>query len=263
MFFVCGLVGMSQMLLAQMQGVGLSLNERLIVHDIDFDVHKGETLTLIGPNGAGKSTVVKLLLGLMQPTQGKVWRKKALKIGYVPQRFKVDQLMPLTVDRFVCLGLKGITPVQVENTLKEVGVPHLCKQGLQALSGGEMQRVLLARALLNQPELLVLDEPGQGVDVLGLSELYQLLADLKKHHHYAVVMVSHDLHLVMNSTDRVLCLNQHICCSGHPEAVTAHPEYLQLFGKQEDISGLAVYTHNHDHQHLIQGDVVQKGCSHG
>lgn len=254
---------MSQRLLAQMQGVGLSLNQRSIVHDITFDVHQGETLTLIGPNGAGKSTVVKLLLGLIQPTQGKVWREKSLNIGYVPQRFKVDHLMPLTVDRFICLGFKSITQKQAQSALQDVGVPHLYQQALQSLSGGEMQRVLLARALLNKPDLLVLDEPGQGVDVLGLSELYQLLADLKKVHQYAVVMVSHDLHLVMNSTDRVLCLNQHICCSGHPEAVTAHPEYLQLFGKQGDMQGLAVYTHHHDHQHLIQGDVVQRGCSHG
>lgn len=258
---------MAKTLLAHMKGVGLTINQRVIVHDIDLEVHQGKVITLIGPNGAGKSSVIKLLLGLYQPTQGSIWRETNTRIGYVPQRFQVDQLMPLTVERFMQLGHKRFNRTECLALLEEVGITHLQHANLQGLSGGEMQRVLLTRALLNKPDILVLDEPGQGIDVTGLNELYQLIANIKHHHDCAVVMVSHDLHLVMNATDQVFCLNQHICCSGQPEAVTCHPEYLRLFGRREETAGLAVYTHHHDHQHNMHGDIVaaeqHKGCTHG
>jgi zinc transport system ATP-binding protein len=185
-----------------------------------------------------------------------------LRVGYVPQRFHVDPLLPLTVERFIRLTPTRSTPVAVQHWAAEVGVQHLLAQPVQSLSGGEWQRVLLVRALLNEPQLLVLDEPGQGVDVSGLSELYQLISRLRQQHGYGVLMVSHDLHLVMAATDQVLCLNRHICCSGQPEAVSRHPEYLRLFGDSRT-AGLAIYTHHHDHQHDMHGCVVPKEEKHG
>lgn len=255
---------MSEQVLATLERVSLRLNQRDILHDISLEVHPAKVLTLIGPNGAGKSSLLKILLGLELPTSGKVWRKPQLRIGYVPQKFQLEPLMPLTVERFISLGTG--TKGSIAETLQAVGIEALRHSSLQGLSGGEMQRVLLARAILKQPELLVLDEPGQGVDVTGLSELYQLLAQLKTEYQYGVVLVSHDLHLVMAATDQVLCLNTHVCCSGKPDAVTAHPEYLKLFGLPEVDKGLAVYTHHHNHHHHLDGSVIVDNCeghSHG
>lgn len=257
---------MSIPLLAKLENVGLRLGQRVILHDVSLEVYPQSILTLIGPNGAGKSTVLKVLLGLQQPDQGKVWRQPALRVGYVPQKFHLDRLLPLTAERFIGLKLRRHDAVAVRQCAVEAGVEDLLGQAVQSLSGGELQRVLLARALLNEPQLLVLDEPGQGVDVTGLSELYQLISRLKQVHGYGVLMVSHDLHLVMAATDQVLCLNQHICCSGQPEAVSRHPEYLRLFGDART-AGLAVYTHHHDHQHDMHGCIVPlpetKGHQHG
>lgn len=250
---------MSEQVLAALEHVSLRLNQRDILHDISLEVYQAKVLTLIGPNGAGKSSLLKILLGLEPPTTGKVWRKPQLTIGYVPQRFQLEPLMPLTVERFICLGSKQ-PKGSIVQVLQAVGIEHLQRASLQGLSGGEMQRVLLARAILKRPELLVLDEPGQGVDVAGLSELYQLLAQLKKDYGYGVILVSHDLHLVMAATDQVLCLNTHVCCSGQPDAVTAHPEYLKLFGLPNVEQGLAVYTHHHNHHHGLDGTVIVDSC---
>lgn len=241
--------------LATLQHIGLRLGQRVILHDVSLEVYPQSILTIIGPNGAGKSTLLKILLGLQRPDHGTVWRSKALQVGYVPQTFHLDHLLPLTVERFIGLKLRHHDTKAVRHAAAEVGVESLLSQAVQSLSGGELQRVLLARALLNRPQLLVLDEPGQGVDVSGLSELYQLISRLKQDYGYGVVMVSHDLHLVMAATDQVLCLNQHICCSGQPEAVSRHPEYLRLFGGLRT-AGLAVYTHHHDHQHDMHGCIV-------
>ncbi|MGB3916884.1 zinc ABC transporter ATP-binding protein ZnuC [Thiothrix litoralis] len=246
---------MSTTLLAKLEHIGLNFGQRVILHDVSLEVYPQSILTLIGPNGAGKSTVLKILLGLQKPDSGSVWRMPALRVGYVPQKFHLDRLLPLTVERFMGLNLRRHDAVAVRQSAEEVGVLDLLPQAVQSLSGGELQRVLLARALLNHPQVLVLDEPGQGVDVTGLSELYQLINRLKQAHGYGVVMVSHDLHLVMEATDQVLCLNQHICCSGQPEAVSRHPEYLRLFGDVR-AAGLAVYTHHHDHQHDMHGCIV-------
>ena len=246
---------MSTTLLAKLEHIGLNFGQRVILHDVSLEVYPQSILTLIGPNGAGKSTVLKILLGLQQPDQGTVWRMPGLRVGYVPQKFHLDRLLPLTVERFIGLNLRRPDAAGVRQCAEEVGVQALLPQAVQSLSGGELQRVLLARALLNKPQLLVLDEPGQGVDVAGLNELYQLISRLKQTHGYGVVMVSHDLHLVMAATDQVLCLNQHICCSGQPEAVSRHPEYLRLFGDLR-ATGFAVYTHHHDHQHDMHGCVV-------
>lgn len=238
----------------------MSLEGKSILHDVSLTLQAGKILTVIGPNGAGKSTLVRILLNLQDVDSGEVWQKRHLRIGYVPQKISINHLMPLTVERFVSLA-KHKNKSHVESVLEETGVAHLRKQPTQKLSGGEFQRVLLARALLQSPELLVLDEPAQGVDVIGQAELYEKISDLKDAHGFGVLMISHDLHLVMQKTDQVLCLNQHICCSGQPEDVSNHPEYLKLFGDLPP-EGLAVYTHQHDHCHDLQGNVVTGGCDH-
>ena len=232
------------------------------MHDISLELQADKILTLIGPNGAGKSSLVRILLGLQTPDCGVVKVKPNLRIGYVPQKIHVDALMPLTVERFILLAGNRNIKNRLESVLATTGISHLKDQSVQQLSGGEFQRVLLARAVINQPELLVLDEPAQGVDVIGQGELYELIAHLKETHGFGVLMISHDLHLVMQKTDQVLCLNQHICCSGQPEDVSQHPEYLRLFGNIP-AEGLAVYTHHHNHCHDLHGDVVDgSDCGH-
>ena len=229
---------------------------RVVLDRIDVAVSAREIVTLIGPNGAGKTTLVRVLLGLQRPDAGQVERKAGLRLGYLPQRMNVDPSLPMTVRRFLKLTAKG----PVEPLLDEVGAGRTAEQQLSALSGGELQRVLLARALAREPELLVLDEPVQGVDFAGQIELFHLIARLRDERGCGVLMVSHDLHLVMSATDRVLCLNQHLCCSGAPEAVSRHPEYLRLFGPRA-AAELAVYTHHHDHSHAPSGEVVPAdGC---
>lgn len=247
--------------LASLKNISLNLHNKSILHDVSLELQAGKILTVIGPNGAGKSTLIRILLGLQKPDDGTVWRKPKLNIGYVPQKISINDLMPLSVKRFISLS-KNTNNKDIEAVLEEIGVAHLTDQDIQALSGGEFQRVLLARALINQPELLVLDEPAQGVDVIGQGELYELIANLKEMHGFGVLMISHDLHLVMQKTDQVLCLNQHICCSGQPEDVSQHPEYLRLFGNIP-AEGLAVYTHHHNHCHDLHGDVVDgNDCEH-
>lgn len=244
--------------LASLEAISLSFQKKPILHDVTLELQTDKILTVIGPNGAGKSTLIRILLGLQEPDGGKVWKKPNLRIGYVPQKIHIDELMPITVQRFVALAGKG----SVEEALETTGITNLANQRVQQLSGGEFQRVLLARALLLKPELLVLDEPAQGVDVMGQGELYELIASLKEKIGFGVLMVSHDLHLVMQKTDQVLCLNQHICCSGIPEDVSQHPEYQRLFGAFPT-EGLAVYTHNHNHSHDIHGNVVKEtDCQH-
>ncbi|MBN8429500.1 zinc ABC transporter ATP-binding protein ZnuC [Microbulbifer salipaludis] len=234
--------------------LGLEIAGRQLLHDISLALEPAEIVTVIGPNGAGKTTLLRLLLGLSKPTSGTVERIPGLRLGYMPQRLQIDATMPMTVGRFLQLGIEG---VPVEKALARVAAPHLASARLADLSGGEMQRVLLARAAARRPQLLVLDEPTQGVDVGGQSEVYQLIAQLRDELRCGVLLVSHDLHLVMAATDRVLCLNQHICCHGHPEQVSKDPVYLEMFGDK-----LALYTHHHNHHHDLSGEVVDEHCTH-
>ena len=250
----------SQKSLASLKNISLNLQGKSILHDVSLELQAGKIVTVIGPNGAGKSTLIRILLGLQKPDSGEVWQKPTLRIGYVPQKISINELMPLTVERFVALA-KHKNKNDVAQALAETGIAHLNKQAIQSLSGGEFQRVLLARALLQKPQLLILDEPAQGVDVMGQAELYEKISELKNTHGFGVLMISHDLHLVMQNTDQVLCLNQHICCSGQPDDVSNHPEYLRLFGDLP-AEGLAVYTHQHDHCHDLQGNVVTGSCKH-
>lgn len=244
---------MSDILLT-LDNIGLIRDERAILSRIQLTVARGEIVTLIGPNGSGKSSLVKIAVGLLRPNTGLRHLLPNIKIGYMPQVLKLDKSLPLSVQHFLQLTAHRPKTPQILTTLAEVGVERLLKSSVHSLSGGEWQRVLLARALLQQPDLLVLDEPMQGVDLTGQEELYNLLADVPKRHGCGILMVSHDLHLVMAATDKVICLNGHICCEGHPEAVSTHPEYLRLFGWQGS-KGLAVYSHHHDHQHDANGCV--------
>lgn len=224
---------------------------RTILEGVDVDIHPREIVTLIGPNGSGKTSLVRVLLGLQEVSVGAVHRRAGLKVGYVPQRFDIDRALPMTVERFLSLGINA-DRAKFLGVLAEVGAERCFSQQLSELSGGELQRVLLARALAADPDLLVLDEPVRGVDYTGEAELYSLIGRLRDARGIGVLLVSHDLHVVMASSDRVLCLNRHICCSGVPETVAQHPEYMRLFGP-ETARAFGVYRHHHDHSHGLDG----------
>ena len=234
--------------------LSVHFRERTILDRVDLTVSRGEIVTVIGLNGAGKSTLVRALLGLITPTSGRILRQPDLRIGYSPQHLHLDATLPLTVARFLTLGTRAPRR-RLQELLSEVGVADVLDSQIADISGGELHRVLLARALLRKPDLLVLDEPLAGVDVVGQSELYRLIADIRDRYACGVLMVSHDLHVVMAATDRVVCINHHVCCTGRPESVTRHPEFVALFGRHV-AEGLAVYSHHHDHQHDVAGAPV-------
>ena len=234
------------------RSVWLTRSGRAILQSVDIDIAEGEILTLIGPNGAGKTTLVRVLLGLEQPDQGTVRRKPGLVVGYVPQRFAIDRAIPLTVARFIALG-RRVEDEDAKRALADVGADKLADRQLSELSGGELQRAVLARALVGSPGVLVLDEPARGIDYTGEAELYALIGRLRSERGFGVLLVSHDLHVVMAQSDRVVCLNRHVCCSGVPQSVAQHPEYARLFGAQV-ARALALYQHHHDHRHDLAGE---------
>ena len=250
--------------LLEVRDLHVSYGKVEAVHGVSLDVAAGSIVTVIGPNGAGKSTLVKVALGLLAPQSGTVTRRSGLVAGYVPQRLEIPASLPLSVHRFLHMAAaKG----DVAAALDRVAAGHVMGRQGRDLSGGELQRVMLARALLRQPDLLVLDEPVGGVDMAGQAEIYDLIAGLARDEGRGVLMVSHDLHVVMAATNEVVCLNRHVCCAGHPENVARHPEYLALFGPRVAAS-LAVYTHVHDHAHLPDGTVEHihvhgPDCRHG
>jgi len=225
----------------------LVIGGRTILDKVNIDVRPNEIVTVIGPNGAGKSTLVRCLLGLQPLTSGEIIRPKALRIGYVPQRFPLTSNVPLDVRRLLSLTLKP-TESEIDDALAETGIAHLKEANVSRLSGGELQRALLARALLRQPELLVLDEPVQAVDFLGEARMYELISEVRKRHGCGILMVSHDLHMVMAESDHVVCLNGDVCCEGGPIMVKQDPEFAMLFGPAA-ARMIAAYTHNHDHDH--------------
>jgi len=227
--------------------VGLTIAKRTVLKEVSLSIKPKEIVTLIGPNGAGKTTLLRILLGLCKPSEGTIWRKPGLRMGYMPQRLSVEQTLPLKTHHFLRL-VDNCTEDTIQAALSDVQATALYDRPLYHLSGGEMQRVLLARAILRQPELLVLDEPAQGVDINGQVALYKLLVALRDKLPCAILMVSHDLHLVMAATDTVICLNQHVCCHGHPDLIQQDPAYLALFGQHMQ-AVLAFYTHHHDHNH--------------
>ncbi len=243
---------MSETLVA-IENLTVRFGNRPVVDRVNLSLHRGDIITIIGPNGAGKTTLIKAILGIQAITSGHIMRSKGLVTGYVPQHLSLEQTLPLTVKRFMLLS--GQSLAECESALERTGVSHLLNASVHHLSGGEQQRLLLARALVRKPDLLVLDEPAQGVDINGQAALYDLIRQLRDQLNCGVIMISHDLHLVMAATDKVICLNQHVCCSGHPADVSHDPAFIETFGRPVAES-LAVYHHHHNHSHDLHGDVV-------
>lgn len=275
--------------LIEARNLGHYFGDNRVLHNISLQLKRKEIVTLIGPNGAGKSTLLKILLGLIKPTEGQVSHKPALEIGFMPQKIQIDPSLPMTVQRFLELGfqakphsilswfksfsrMKRNSPLGANlnlfsliqkakhnttmfaQTIAELDIEHLLPLPIQKVSGGEMQRILLARALIKNPDLLVLDEPVQGVDLQGQTELYQYIEKIRHQRGCSILMVSHDLHLVMRHTDMVLCLNQHLCCSGHPQTVSQSTEFQSLFENFSDHLAFYEHQHNHDACELEHGE---------
>ena len=232
--------------LVEAQGLSVSYGAAPpVLRHVDFALHPGEIVTIVGPNGSGKSTLVRALLGMVPAAEGRVRKARGLRVGYVPQKLHLDPNLPLSVARFLRLN-RRLGNDEVAHLLSRVGAPGLERRELATLSGGQLQRVMLARALAGAPQLLVLDEPTQGLDQPGTAAFYRLIEDLRREIGCAVLSVSHDLHVVMSASDRVVCLNGHVCCEGTPSVVSNAPEYRALFGLGTG-GALAPYQHHHDH----------------
>ena len=241
--------------LLKLENAGFSKNNKWLVKGVSLEVKQGEIVTLIGPNGSGKSTTAKIALGIYKEIEGKV-KKFTNKIGYVPQKISIDWTLPIRVIDFMSLT-KEPTDEQINIALNLTGVEHLRNKSLGNLSGGEFQRVLIARAIAKQPEVLVLDEPVQGVDFKGEIALYELIKKISEELNCGILLISHDLHVVMSATDFVVCLNGHVCCSGTPQVVAKNNEYQELFGDRAS-SILSLYEHKHDHTHSQDGTIKRK-----
>ena len=239
-------------ILVKLKDVGLKRNDKWLVKGVSLVVEKSKIITLIGPNGSGKSTTAKIALGLHKNIEGEV-QKLTDKIGYVPQKISIDWTLPLRVKDFMLLT-DDLNDKLIDEALTLTGVDHLKNKNLGNLSGGEFQRVLLARAISKKPELLVLDEPVQGVDFTGEIALYELIKKISENLNCGILLISHDLHTVMSATDHVVCLNGHVCCSGSPLDVAKNKEYKALFGEQASQT-LSIYEHKHDHVHSSDGEI--------
>ena len=239
-------------ILVKLNNVGLLRNQKWLVKGVSLTVEKGQIVTLIGPNGSGKSTTAKIAIGIHKNIEGKV-EKFTNKIGYVPQKISIDWTLPLRVSDFMVLT-ENLSDEAINDALSLTGAEHLKHKSLGNLSGGEFQRVLLARAVSKKPELLVLDEPVQGVDFTGEIALYKLIKEISEKLNCGILLISHDLHTVMSATDFVLCLNGHVCCSGTPKDVAMNNEYKVLFGEQASQT-LSIYEHKHDHTHSVDGEI--------
>lgn len=237
-------------LLIESQGLAFSRGGQSILTDVSVAVRRGEIVTVVGPNGSGKTTLLRLLVGAERPDRGAIARVPGLRIGYVPQRLAIDHTMPITVDRF--LALTGGDRAARRVALERVGIGDLGGRQMIDLSGGQFQRALLAQAILRRPDLLALDEAAQGLDQPGVAQFYRLVEELREELGCGVLMISHDLHVVMAASDRVICLNNHVCCEGAPTVVSAAPEYRALFGLGTQ-GALALYRHEHDHSHPADG----------
>lgn len=235
------------------RGAGVRRGGRWLVENVDFSISRGEIVTLIGPNGSGKSTTAKMVTGVLKPDVGSVVRQAGLRVSYVPQKLGIDWTLPLSVKRLMTLTSRH-DGAEIMAALAAVGIAHLANDEVQHLSGGEFQRALLARAMIRKPDLLVLDEPVQGVDFSGEVALYDLIKQIRDDTRCGILLISHDLHVVMAETDTVICLNGHVCCRGTPASVARSPEYLKLFGARAAAT-LAIYQHHHDHTHLPDGRI--------
>ena len=235
------------MKLIQITDLSVQYGSTLVLKNMNLSLNHGEIVTIVGPNGSGKTTLFKAIIGTASINSGKVKIKPNLKIGYVPQQLVIDKTLPITVERFLKVAQK-INMKALGKATKLVGAEDLLTFQMSSLSGGELQRVLLARALITQPDVLLLDEATRGLDQPGVAAFYRMVDDIRKNTNCAVLMISHDLHVVMSASDRVICLNGHICCEGAPDSVASSPEYHALFGS--DVDGtFALYRHHHDHNH--------------
>lgn len=235
------------MSLLNVDNITVLLQGRQVLHDVSMSVDAGEIVTIVGPNGSGKSTLIKAIVGALKPTTGKISRAPNCRLGYVPQKLHIDMNLPLSVERFLSLPRKTTAALK-QAALRRVGLTGLEQRQVAKLSGGQFQRVLLARAILENPNLLILDEATQGLDQKGAADFYKLIDELRTDLGCAILMVSHELHVVMSASDRVICLNGHVCCHGTPDIVADAPEYRALFGSGTH-GALALYRHDHDHNH--------------
>ncbi|MEL7132905.1 MAG: metal ABC transporter ATP-binding protein [Pseudomonadota bacterium] len=235
------------MTLISVNTLSVAYGAHTVLRDVTLSLERGEIVTIVGPNGSGKTSLLRAIIGAATPVRGSVTLKPGVKIGYVPQRLSIDQTLPITVERFMRLT-ERVAPSTCKDALDAAGAPDLLKRQMSQLSGGQFQRVLLARALLNRPDVLLLDEATQGLDQPGSAAFYQQIEAVRNDTGCAVLMISHDLHVVMSASDRVVCLNGHICCEGTPEVVASAPEYRALFGAGTG-RALALYRHDHDHNH--------------
>ena len=239
--------------LIELNNCGVKRSHKWLVRGVSLKVSKGEIVTLIGPNGSGKSTTAKIALGILKPDEGKNFIKNDIKISYVPQKISIDWSLPLRVIDFMNL-IEKFTINKITDVLSMTGIKHLLYDDVRILSGGEFQRLLMARAILKNPNFLVLDEPVQGVDYPGEIALYKTIQDIVINIKCGILLISHNLHVVMSQTDHVICLNGHVCCSGAPKSIVKETEYIKLFGKKIDPT-LALYQHQHDHDHLPDGSI--------
>ena len=242
-------------ILLKVENASFYLNDKALIKEVSLEIKQGEIVTLIGPNGSGKSTTAKIALGIYKKIEGRV-RRYTERIGYVPQKVSVDWTLPIRVIDFMSLT-EDLKNDQINVALNLTGVDHLKNKSLSNLSGGEFQRVLIARAIAKQPDLLVLDEPVQGVDFKGEIALYELIKKISEELSCGILLISHDLHVVMSATDFVVCLNGHVCCSGTPQAVAKNDQYQELFGDRAS-KILSLYEHKHDHIHAQDGTIKNK-----
>ncbi len=237
----------SEMSLVSAMKLSVRVGAQEILNQVDFEIQRGEIVTIVGPNGSGKTTLLRAIIGALSATSGQIVRTPHLKVGYVPQRLHIDATLPMTVARFMSMP-HALGKSACVAALEEAGVPDLSSRQMSELSGGQIQRVMLARALIGQPDLLILDEATQGLDQPGSAAFYRQIETVRQTLGCAVLMVSHELHVVMSASDRVICLNGHVCCHGTPEVVASTPEYRALFGTGT-LGTLALYRHHHDHDH--------------
>lgn len=235
------------MSLVQVEGLSVRYGARTVLSRVSLSVEKGEIVTIVGPNGSGKTSLLRAIIGAVKPFQGRIARGSGVTVGYVPQKLHIDETLPITVSRFLNLP-SGVSAADIDQALTQAGVPDLSTAQLSRLSGGQFQRVLLARALIGKPDLLLLDEATRGLDQRGSASFYQQIEQVRQDTGCAILMISHELHVVMSASDRVICLNGHVCCEGTPAVVASAPEYRALFGSGTG-GALALYRHDHDHAH--------------
>ncbi|CUH67202.1 Zinc import ATP-binding protein ZnuC [Thalassovita gelatinovora] len=233
--------------LITVKNLSIAYGGNTVLRDVSLALEPGEIVTIVGPNGSGKSSLLRAIIGAIKPVSGEIFLKPGLKIGYVPQRLHVDPTLPITVERFMRLTDR-VSQADCQSALEAAAVPDLLKRQMSQLSGGQFQRVMLARALINQPDVLLLDEATQGLDQPGSASFYQQIEAVRRDTGCAVLMISHELHVVMSASDRVICLNGHVCCEGVPAVVASAPEYRALFGTGTG-GALALYRHDHNHDH--------------